>query len=112
MSVQRLKAENALLMAEVDRLMALVESNLNKSKVAMAKSDACIRTLEEQVERLTEAGDYLACHISIVSGNRHFDARDEWLRAKKGFPSRREQWEIEKRNRAAEDAAKEGKPNA
>jgi len=43
-------------MAEVDRLMALVESNLNKSKVAMAKSDASIRTLEEQVERLIKAG--------------------------------------------------------
>ena len=43
----------ARLKAEVERLSALVESNLNKSKLAMAKSDASVRTLEAQVERLT-----------------------------------------------------------
>ena len=89
-------AENALLMAEVDRLMALVESNLNKSKVAMAKSDASIRTLEEQVERLTKAGDAMAMTVyDMVNrkkptyGSDLLDLAMEW-----------------------KAAAKEGKPNA
>ncbi len=74
----------------------------------MVKAQAEVARLKAEVERLTKAGDYLACHISIVSGNRHFDARDEWLRAKKGFPSIQEQWKIEQRNRDAEEAAKNG----
>jgi chromosome segregation ATPase len=53
--VGELKAENARLKAEVERLTALVESNLNQSKRAMANSDASVRTLEAQVERLTKA---------------------------------------------------------
>jgi chromosome segregation ATPase len=47
------------LKAEVERLTALVESNLNQSKRAMANSDAYVRSLEAQVERLTKAGDNL-----------------------------------------------------
>jgi cell division protein FtsB len=43
------------LQAEVERLTALVESNLNQSKRAMANSDAYVRSLEAQVERLKEA---------------------------------------------------------
>jgi outer membrane murein-binding lipoprotein Lpp len=50
-------ADISRLKAEVERLTALVESNLNQSKLAMAKSDASVRTLEAQVERLTKAGD-------------------------------------------------------
>ena len=47
------RAELLMVKSEVERLSALVESNLNKSKLAMAKSDASVRTLEAQVERLT-----------------------------------------------------------
>jgi len=95
---RKLLAENARLKAEVERLTAFTTRTIIPNE-----------ELQAQVERLTKAGDYLACHISIVSGNRHFDARDEWLRAKKGFPSIQEQWKIEERNRTAAEAAKEGK---
>jgi hypothetical protein len=37
-----LEAENSRLKAEVERLTALVESNLNSSKVAMGKADAVL----------------------------------------------------------------------
>jgi hypothetical protein len=53
--IGELNKENARLKAEVERLTTLVESNLNQSKLAMAKSDASVRTLEAQVERLTKA---------------------------------------------------------
>jgi predicted RNase H-like nuclease (RuvC/YqgF family) len=53
--IAKLREENARLKAEVERLTTLVESNLNQSKLAMAKSDASVRTLEAQVERLTKA---------------------------------------------------------
>jgi outer membrane murein-binding lipoprotein Lpp len=51
--------------AQVERLTTLVESNLNQSKLAMAKSDASVRTLEAQVERLTKAGDAMASSIQF-----------------------------------------------
>jgi chromosome segregation ATPase len=68
--INRLKAENARLKAEVERLTALVESNLNQSKLAMAKSDASVRTLEAQVERLTKAGDAMDDAISEIDPQR------------------------------------------
>jgi outer membrane murein-binding lipoprotein Lpp len=64
-SLTDLKAEADRLKAEVERLTALVESNLNQSKLAMAKSDASVRTLEAEVERLTKAGDAMASSIQF-----------------------------------------------
>ena len=55
-------AENASLKAEVERLTALVESNLNSSKVAMGKADAVLHerdNLKAEVERLKEGNDCL-----------------------------------------------------
>jgi hypothetical protein len=49
--------------AQVERLTTLVESNLNQSKLAMAKSDASVRTLEAQVGRLIWAGDAMALSL-------------------------------------------------
>jgi predicted RNase H-like nuclease (RuvC/YqgF family) len=133
---KELEAENARLKAEVERL-GIENAHLHKGiyslslNVVQLKDEVerltlensqyeehhkygqnVITSLREDVERLTKAGDYLACHISFLSGNRHFDASDEWLRAKKGFPSIQEQWKIEERNRAADEAAKEGKPQS
>jgi uncharacterized small protein (DUF1192 family) len=81
---------NKELQAEVERLTALVESNLNQSKLAMAKSDAFVRTLEAQVDRLTKAGDYMS---SILQDN-YNDVPDDpliirdgirrWFAAKEG----------------------------
>jgi len=58
-NMHKYKEENARLKAEVERLTTLVESNLNKSKLAMAKSDASVHTLEAQVDALTKAGDVM-----------------------------------------------------
>jgi hypothetical protein len=58
--------EYALLKTEVERLTTLVESNLNQSKLAMAKSDASVRTLEAQVERLTKQ-NALATPRSLIA---------------------------------------------
>jgi cell division protein FtsB len=87
--------ENARLKAEVERLTALVESNLNKSKLAMAKSDASVRTLEAHIERLTKAGDELSEHAinrewmfydSIYSSRDRVDIPEvkAWNAAKEG----------------------------
>jgi chromosome segregation ATPase len=57
-----LEAENSRLKAEVERLTALVESNLNSSKVAMGKADAVLHerdSLKAEVERLKEGNDCL-----------------------------------------------------
>jgi hypothetical protein len=75
---------NEELQAQVERLMALVESNLNQSKLAMAKSDASVRTLEAQVERLTKAGDAMANNIVWVELYRPLVAK--WNAAKEGKP--------------------------
>lgn len=63
--------------------------------------------LKAEVERLTKAGDNMYSWLGVC-GRHNNSTGDDWLRAKKGLPSLTEQWEIEKRNRAAEDAAKEG----
>jgi hypothetical protein len=78
---------NEELQAQVERLTALVESNLNKSKLAMAKSDASVRNLEEQVERLTKAGDAI---VSEWANGEEKDAKNFlnalviWNAAKEG----------------------------
>ena len=64
--------------------------------------------LQAQVERLTEAGDNMYSWLGVC-GRHNNSIGDDWLRAKKGLPLLTEQWEDEKRNRAAENAAKEGK---
>jgi hypothetical protein len=82
----------ARLKAEVERLTALVESNLNQSKVAMANSDASVRTLEAQVERLTKAGDAMAAHIERNDERCYIVLPDgdlriaDWNAAKEGKP--------------------------
>ena len=63
---RKLLDENARLKAEVERLTALVESNLNSSKVAMGKADAMLHerdSLKAEVERLRKAGDAMVKHI-------------------------------------------------
>ena len=63
----------ARLKAEVERLTALVESNLNQSKLAMAKSDASVRTLEAQVERLTKVGDAMELTLQADFNGRPYE---------------------------------------
>jgi predicted phage gp36 major capsid-like protein len=83
--VGELKAENARLKAEVERLTALVESNLNQSKRAMANSDASVRTLEAQVERLTKAGDAMVDMVDWeVPYERRKKLEADWNAAKEG----------------------------
>jgi len=65
------------------------------------------KELQAQVKRLTKAGDNMYSWLGVC-GRHNNSTGDNWLRAKKGLPSLTEQWEIEKRNRAAENAAKEG----
>ena len=96
-------AEIHRLKAEVERLTALVESNLNSSKVAMGKADAVLHERDslkaeverlrassfvtavpvEQYEQLIKAGDAMASSLGnggvIVSG---YILADEWLKAK------------------------------
>ena len=67
-----------------------------------------IERLKAQVERLTKAGDNMYSWLGVC-GRHNNSTGDDWLRAKKGLPSLTEQWEIEKRNRVAENAAKDGK---
>jgi hypothetical protein len=82
------------LKAQVERLTTLVESNLNQSKLAMAKSDASVRTLEAQVERLTKAGDaFYESEIGyygeqIINDPKHHSGQmcRDWNAAKEGKP--------------------------
>jgi len=69
--------------------------------------DAEIARLKAEVERLTKAGDAMYSWFGVC-GRHNNSIGDDWLRAKKGLSSLTEQWEIEKRNRAVENAAKEG----
>ena len=93
-----LQSENARLRAEVERLEAFCTRTIIPNEI-----------LQAEVERLREAGDDLSAWLTICSNHPNCDARDEWLRAKKGFPSLAEQWEREKNNN--DRAAKEGKPS-
>ena len=86
--------EIARLKAEVDRLTAFTTRTIIPNE-----------ELKAQVERLTKAGDNMYSWLGVC-GRHNNSTGDDWLRAKKGLPSLSEQWEIEKRNRAAEDAAK------
>jgi hypothetical protein len=94
---RHLKAERDDLKAEVERLTAFTTRTIIPNE-----------ELQAQVERLTKAGDNMYSWLGVC-GRHNNSTGDDWLRAKKGLPSLTEQWEIEKRNRAAENAAKEGK---
>jgi chromosome segregation ATPase len=113
------KSEADRLKAEVERLTALIESNLNSSKVAMGKADAVLyerdslkaeverltqeysdatnhynklhNDLQAEVERLRKAGD--AMYVVIYGFN--------WLAFNKDITNTLKAW----------NAAKEGKPS-
>jgi hypothetical protein len=89
----------ARLKAEVDRLTPLLGN--------IVSFDEYFKLLQ-QVERLTKAGDNMYSWIGVC-GRHNNSTGDDWLRAKKGLPLLIEQWEIQKRNRLAKDAAREGK---
>ena len=86
--------ENAGLKAEVERLTALVESNLNSSKVAMGKADEVLHerdSLRAEVERLRKAGDEMEKVIILaecIAGVEHTEKSAlEWNAAKEGKQS-------------------------
>ena len=57
--------------------------------------------LKSEVERLTKAGDDMAVWITIIGNSLTCWQIEEWLRAKKGLPSEKEQ--REKQIKAAKD---------
>ena len=89
-----LSAENERLKAEVERLTALVESNLNSSKVAMGKADAMLHerdSLKAEVERLRKAGDAMQKRLIFLHDRWDSDEpnieSDAWHAAKEGKQS-------------------------
>ena len=95
--ISGLEQDVAILKAEVERLTAFTTRTIIPNE-----------KLQKQVERLTKAGDNMYSWLGVC-GRHNNSTGDDWLRAKKGLPSLTEQWEIEKRNRAAGNAAKEDK---
>jgi hypothetical protein len=96
--------ENARLKAENEKYRRVFQGE--KDWVLMEPGEHA--RLKQQVERLTKAGDDMYSWLGVC-GRHNNSTGDDWLRAKKGLPSLTKQWEIEKRNRAAKNAAKEGK---
>ena len=76
--------------SEVERLTLLQAETLAERNKAEAK-----------VERLTKAGDDMAVWITIIGNSLTCWQIEEWLRAKKGLPSEKEQ--REKQIKAAKD---------
>ena len=105
-ATEALEAENARLKAEVEELKSQPDPLTAYLYADTLRRDD-IKTLKAHIERLTKAGDNMYSWLGVC-GRHNNSTGDDWLRAKKGLPSLTEQWEIEKRNRAAEDAAKEG----
>ena len=60
--------------------------------------------LKAEIERLTKAGDDMAFWITIIGNSLTCWQIEEWLRAKKGLPSEKEQ-----REKQIKAAAKDGK---
>ena len=85
-------AEMVKTQAEVARLEALTSE---MDKTINASQSEC-RRLKAEVERLTEAGDAMAVWISIIGRRSTCGEIEEWLRAKKGLPSLKEQYEKQK----------------
>ena len=90
LAVKALEAENACLKAEVERLRAFATRTIIPNE-----------ELQAQVERLTKTGDDMACWITIIGNSLTCWQIEEWLRAKKGLPSEKEQ--REKQIKAAKD---------
>jgi len=80
------------------KLMNQTEYNVNVQLIDQVKH------LEAQVERLTKAGDDMAVWITIIGNSLTCWQIEEWLRAKKGLPSEKEQ-----REKQIKAAAKDGK---
>jgi len=82
LAVKALEEENARLKAENERLGAF------KTHTIIPNEE-----LQTQVERLTKAGDDMAVWITIIGNSLTCWQIEEWLRAKKGLPSEKEQRE-------------------
>ena len=89
-SIETERNENARLKAEVERIVAFGTHTIIPNK-----------KLQAQVERLTKAGDDMAVWITIIGNSLTCWQIEEWLRAKKGLPSEKEQ--REKQIKAAKD---------
>jgi hypothetical protein len=106
----RMEAEIARLKAEVERLTTIIGAD------AIDREHGMCCDASAQVERLTKAGDDLYAEVGIHSRHHNCGSRDEWLRAKKGLPSLKEQYEKQKVlgwdfvRPPMPNAAKEGKP--
>jgi len=92
LEINELWDKNQTLKSEVERLTLLQAETLAERNKAEAK-----------VERLTKAGDDMAVWITIIGNSLTCWQIEEWLRAKKGLPSEKEQREKQIK------AAKEGK---
>jgi hypothetical protein len=90
-----LEAENARLKAEVEELKSQPDPLTAYLYADTLRRDD-IKTLKAHIERLTKAGDDLYAEVGIHSRHHNCGSRDEWLRAKKGLPSLKEQYEKQK----------------
>jgi len=90
LEINELWDKNQTLKSEVERLTLLQAETLAERNKAEAK-----------VERLTKAGDDMAVWITIIGNSLTCWQIEEWLRAKKGLPSEKEQ--REKQIKAAKD---------
>jgi len=88
--VIRLKAEVERLTNNCDHLDQKLDEEIDKSAMLCG-----------QVERLTKAGDDMAVWITIIGNSSTCWQIEEWLRAKKGLLSEKEQ--REKQIKAAKD---------
>ena len=103
-----ISCDNIMLRKANDQLAEVRELHAGFNRALFNETVTENARLKAEVERLTKAGDNMYSWLGVC-GRHNNSTGDDWLRAKKGLPSLTEQWEIEKRNRAAEDAAKEGK---
>jgi len=88
-------------------ILDTLQRNQDTARNIINELEAENSRLKAEVERLRKAGDDLSASLTIHSNHPNCNARDEWLRAKKGLPSLAEQWEREKNNN--DRTAKEGK---
>jgi len=82
LEINELRDKNQTLKAEVERLTAFTTRTIIPNE-----------ELQAQVERLTKTGDDMACWITIIGNSLTCWQIEEWLRAKKGLPSEKEQRE-------------------
>ena len=104
-SIETERIENARLKADVERLRKGDERDMTAAYLyAAEQSKDVIARLKAKVERLTKAGDDMAVWITIIGKSLTCWQIEEWLRAKKGLPSEKEQ-----REKQIKAAAKDGK---